>query len=234
MSSSNWPVDSAAPHGAQERAAGAIQVVNARDLPAERRSKVIQQLAASVHAVWRHCTDEFASQSSAERVLRERTGAHDEAVFVALTRRDLVAGTGSVAHDDFYEGFSRSNDVDPGHVGRDLWTVESWRGIVVDGLKIWEHLLRARLAWVDQRGGSRLTVFTEPGPVELPALYGRLGAVVLREGLTHRSLGRGTITMLGYPVRQTLHCLNALAHQRRQRAIIPAEPPRCSQARAQR
>lgn len=186
-----------------------------KNLPAHRQANVLRQLTALVHEAWRHCTDEFSTPARAEEVLRARVQASDQVLFVALGHGDVLAGTGSVGHDDFYEGFARSNGVRPGYVGRDLCTAGAWRGLVIDGLKVWEHLLQARLHWVDGRSGTRLTVFTEPGPVDLPALYGRLGAEVLRQGLDHRHLGRGAITMLGYPVRRALQRLAALQQHRR-------------------
>ena len=192
----------------------AIHVADLRELAPRRVTDVLRQLAVMVHDAWSHCTDEFATAAQAEDVLRRRVEGGDQALFVALDHDGQVAGTGSIARDDFYEGFSRANGVHPGYVGRDLHTATSWRGRVVDGLKIWEHMLEARLRWIARRGGAELTVFTEPGPIDLPALYRRLGAVVVKRGLHHRGLGRSSITMLTYPVQAALMQLAALRHQR--------------------
>jgi hypothetical protein len=211
----------------------ALEVVNLAELPIPRRNMVISRLSAVFHEVWRHCTDEFESPSSAEHFLHQRVESREQVCFVALADDGDVAGTGSVANDDFYEGFSLSNGVAPGYVGRDLWTAERWRGVVINGLKVWEHLLRARLRWVEQRGGAHLTVFTEPGPLALTALYGRLGAIVLRSGLDHRTLGLGCITMLGYPVREVLSRLDERSRQRAAE-LAPASDLRLSSASVRR
>ncbi|HEX6703323.1 MAG TPA: hypothetical protein VF169_01080 [Albitalea sp.] len=215
------PAHDAAGPGTTPIAHEAIELVNLKELASTRVPAVLRQLATMVHAVWGHCTDEFASPSQAEDVIRRRLEAGDEALFVALGRDDVLVGTGSIGHDDFYDGFSRSNRIDPGYVGRDLFTAKAWRGIVIDGLKVWEQLLEARLRWIAGRGGTQLSVFTEPGRVDLAAIYGRVGAVVLHRGLDHRRLGRGSITMLGYPVRRALQELAALRQKRRSAEMAP-------------
>jgi len=194
--------------------AGMVEVVELKNLAPRRVRKVMRQLVTMVNEVWGHCTDDFACTMRAEDVLSRRLDASDEALFVALGRNDRIAGTASIGSDDFYDGFSQSNGVQPGYVGRDLYAGTDWRGVVVGGLKVWEHLLQARLLWIARRYGNHLTIFTEPGPIDLPALYGRLGAVVLRRGLNHRALGEGSITMLGYPVQETLQRLAALQQSR--------------------
>jgi len=192
-----------------------LQVADLNSLGEDRQRDLLRQIAETVQAVWGRCTEDFHDVSTAERVLRRRLGASDEALFVALDEDGLLMGTASIGRDDFYEDFSRANGVAPGYVGRDLHTEKRWRGVVVDGLKVWEHLLEARLNWIARRGGAQLTVYTEPSDIDLPALYERAGAIVLRTGLDHRELGRGTITMLGYPVQEGLDRLAAIRHRRR-------------------
>ncbi|MET0382791.1 MAG: hypothetical protein ABW032_05155 [Burkholderiaceae bacterium] len=87
-------------------------------------------------------------------------------------------------------------------------------------------MLHARLSWLGRRGATRLTVFTEPSEIDLPALYARLGAVVLQRGLDHRILGAGAITMLAYPVGRCLAHLELRRLRRQQGGEFQVRPRR--------
>ncbi|MET0382792.1 MAG: hypothetical protein ABW032_05160 [Burkholderiaceae bacterium] len=100
----------------------AIRVLNLREIEPVRLDGVMRQLTTMLHATWKHCTEEFADFAAAEEAVRARMRRPDETVFVAFDEDDAVIGTGSVGGDDFYDGLSRENGVEPGYVGRDLVT----------------------------------------------------------------------------------------------------------------
>jgi hypothetical protein len=187
-----------------------LQVKELREIRGADQSRLLDAIALIYHAHWKAGTEGYHSERAARRQLERRLDTGRAATFIALTARGELTGTAAIGSDDFYDGFCRSNGIDGCWVGRDLYALPAFRGVTLNGLKVWQHLLQARLRWLGARGQSTMAVFTEPGPIDLPTLYVRLGAVVARRGLHHRHLGRGTITMLEYPVERTLDVLASL------------------------
>jgi len=200
----------------------ALHVVEAGELEHDERARLLGRVADIYHSVWGKDTEEYGSGTAALRHLKSRTRMQQGATYVALTPDGDLAGTAAIEDDDFYDGFCLSNGVGSAWIGRDLYTVPALRGVVLDGLKVWEHLVLAQLKWVLERGGSAMTIFTEDDPIDLPSLYARVGAVVVRRGLHHRHLGPGTITMLKYPVETSLSVVSSLRRSRLAATLPPS------------
>jgi hypothetical protein len=200
-----------------------LRVQELREIRWADRARLLDSIAGIYHACWKGCTEEYHSERAVRRLLKRRLDTVCEPTFVALTPSDELVGTAAIGTDDFYGGFCRSNGIDACWVGRDLYTAPGYRGIVLNGLKVWQHLLQARLRWLGARQQATMTVFTEPGPADLPALYARSGAAVARHGLHHRRLGLGTVTMLQYPVDETLAMLESV--QRRSTSTMQPSSP---------
>jgi len=139
-----------------------LHVQDIRNIRGTERSRLLDVMAGVYHAHWKCGTEGYHSQRAARKHLKERLETDRVATFVALTPCGKFIGTAAVGTDDFYDGFCRSNGLDACWVGRDLFTAPWARGMVQDGLKVWQHLLKARLNWLDAHGHSAMAVFTEP------------------------------------------------------------------------
>lgn len=192
------------------RMRGALSVMELKDVPDHLQGRVIQKLADAFCKTWGNEDDGFRTRQIAEKSVRERLGKSKETdpketIFVALGPRGGLRGTGSIGTDyDYYREFSEENKLTPEqtrHIGRDLYVVPRYRGTDVDGARIWKHLVEARLNFVKSHGGERLTVFAEKGgDKDLIELYRRNGAVLDRDGLSHKDIGPDSIAMLHYPL----------------------------------
>lgn len=193
---------------AASRMRKALSVMELKDVPNHLREGVIRKLADTFYKTWGNEDDGFKTPQIAERSVRERLEKSKEldpteTIFVALGPKGGLRGTASIREYDYYPEFSEENKLTPEqtqHIGGDLYVVPRHRGVDVDGARIWRHLVEARLAFVRERGGDRLTVFAEKGgDKNLIDLYQRNGAVLDRDGLSHKDLGPDTIAMLHYP-----------------------------------
>jgi GNAT superfamily N-acetyltransferase len=189
----------------------AVRTLQLKDVKGPAQERYVRQLARAFHKTWGDVDDGFKTPKLAAQAIRVRMNNEKEAIFVAVAGKDRLVGTASVGTGfDYYPAFSSENHLSPhatAHIGRDLFVFERHRGQLMtseagkpmEKLLAWQHLLKARLDWVKQQGGTGLTVFAEnQGPKDLVALYRKNGAKLLRSDLSHKDMGQDSVSMLRY------------------------------------
>jgi GNAT superfamily N-acetyltransferase len=199
-----------------------MRVLELQYLPAERVDEYVEQIGMLFFEAWSCSEPDYETRQLAIDSVKRQIAR--EPMFVAIDDDGVLAGVASIGVEDYYPGFCAENGVEPEHIGRDLYVVDNFRGCEIDGLKVWEHLLRARLRWAKGRGSKSFVIFADNhSTIELVSVFRRNGARFVRD-LNHRVLGSKAIAMLEYRVEEALRALHERARFRRRRAGIGMRP----------